>query len=64
MIMKTPKEEAQELVKKFRNLIAGLTRYQQLKNAKQCALICVNFTINDEFDIYWQSVKKEIELLK
>ena len=56
----TPKEKAQELVKRFED---GLT-------IKDCALIAVNQIIDDmhrRYEIvdyrYWQQVKHEIEKL-
>jgi hypothetical protein len=63
--MKTPKEEAKELVVKYLNIEFGLLTDNQ---AKQCAFICVDEIIKTYIDIdpklkYWQEVKQEIEKL-
>jgi hypothetical protein len=72
----TPKEKAKELVDKFTNLYEGINLGLAKKHwAKQCALIAVEEILSDyknylmhentEYKglMYWQEVKKEIELL-
>lgn len=75
----TPKEKAEILVEKFMPYSDYMEcdiftqRENQFKNAKECALICVDEIIKneDECDIVWvsenynewQEVKKEIECL-
>ena len=76
------KEKARELVDSFMSYsdyteCANFTeRENQLKNAKQCALICADelkkevTQINDDMGYcslaagYWEEVKKEIEKLR
>lgn len=76
----TPKEKAEELVDKyFDEIMSFLSDNMKKNNAKKCALIAVDETINTlNFDIrdidvrgdilldlidYWRKVKKEIEKL-
>ena len=72
----TPKEKAEELVLKFKELPqeGTLMFYVVFEISKQCALIAVNEIINnsiewlgckyqDEEIKYWQEVKQEIEKL-
>ena len=67
----TPKEKAEELVLKFKQLPkeGTLAWYLSFELSKQCALITVdeillNFGIEDGWTYeYWQEVKTEIELL-
>ena len=72
----TAKEKAEELVERF---LETQSNTEELYDAKQCALICVDEIelyrkqIEDEYDEdlyhaygveeYWQEVKKEIEKL-
>ncbi len=65
----TPKEKAKELVKKYQS---GYTIdkfnydfWNDLRDAKQCALIAVDFAIeyNDFHIEFLQEVKQEIEKL-
>ena len=65
----TPKEKAEELIKKF--MTFGAADFV----AKECALICVNELLNENERInkesdfptplteYWQEVKQEIKKL-
>lgn len=60
-----PKEKARELVDKF-DLPTGLMSRER----KQCALICVDEIIENQYDIvskgfddFWQQVKEEINKL-
>ena len=69
----TPKEKAKELVDRFMNIQDSIGfnshNLMYLKEAKQCALICVDeilggsrlFYIEDYS--YWQEVKQEINKL-
>lgn len=70
----TPKEKAEELVLKFKELPqeGTLMFYLAFEISKQCALIAVDEIIsmqeqvNIKFDFnikYWQQVKQEIEKL-
>ena len=66
----TPKEQAIELVNKFRDFADGIDsetdRFSpniEKKNAKQCALITVDLLIEQIRSKYWYDVKHEIELL-
>ena len=68
----TPKEKAQELFTKFAVYLRANLMYDEEANedAKQCALMCVDELIQSHYGsdkpseyIYWQEVKKEIELL-
>jgi hypothetical protein len=76
----TPKEKAEELIDKFRsNIISFLSDNMKDRNAKQCALIAVDTTIQTlnedirDLDVrgnvlldlidYWRQVKQEIEKL-
>ncbi len=69
----TPKEKAEDLVLKFRELPQEGTMmfYLAFEISKQCALIAVDEILNNvngaldyESDIeYWKEVKQEIELL-
>ena len=66
----TPKEKAEELVKKYHKDVLN-TNYFGHKKAKQCALIAVEEIIEaiqmgyceDPALKYWQEVKQEIEKL-
>lgn len=73
----TPKEKAEELVKKFRATTHSISRI--MVDGKQCALICVDeILINlgnlyaenwieiseiEQNSIFWEQVKQEIEKL-
>ena len=73
--MISPKEKAQELIGKFYKysrqdssgfLVSNEDMY--IKNAKQCAIICVDEILDlDFFSLegreYWEEVRKELELL-
>jgi hypothetical protein len=73
----TPKEQAEELVLKYYNLKrrALFTFWKDVRYAKKCALIAVNYIIasnphSNPFNTdvhstmgYWQEVKQEIEKL-
>lgn len=64
----TPKEKAEELVLKFKELPqeGTLMFYVAFEISKQCALIAVEMVIlncYEEEEYYWQEVKQEIELL-
>ena len=62
----TPKEKADELVKKMYVLHTNSESKMVLYFAKQCALIAVDEILNviDNFEmIYWENVKQEIEKL-
>lgn len=69
----TPKEKAEELVLKFKELPqeGTLMFYVTFEISKQCALIAVDEILNNNKilfedvlnDQYWQEVKQEIELL-
>ena len=67
----TPKEKARDLVYKFYPSVQWkLGQEDCLDRAKQCALIAVDeilkileHSIPEKHTIYWQDVKKEIELL-
>lgn len=66
----TTKEQAIELVNKFRDFADGIDsetdRFSpniEKKNAKQCALITVDLLIEQIRSKYWYDVKHEIELL-
>jgi hypothetical protein len=73
----SPKEKAEELVLKFKELPQEETMmfYLAFEISKQCALIAVDEILSDyknylmhentEYKglMYWQEVKKEIELL-
>tara|TARA_R110000803_G_scaffold16197_5_gene44463 strand:+ start:6185 stop:6385 length:201 start_codon:yes stop_codon:yes gene_type:complete len=65
----TEKEKAKELIEKFDET---LTYLESKSKAKQCALICVNETIealrhnewqNMDWIVYYEGVKIEIEKL-
>ena len=56
----TPKEKAKELVDRFLN---EQNDTEEISQAKQCALICVDEVIESCFHPnleYWQEVKQEI----
>ena len=66
----TPKDKAGELIHKFYSSYEG--RYSEDMNAKECALIAVDFALdyvngdlNEAFDktLYLLEVKEEIEKL-
>jgi hypothetical protein len=71
----TPKEKAQELVSKFKELPqeGTLMFYLAFEISKQCALIAVDEILSTLYDYhydsesgayeYWQEVKTEIEKL-
>lgn len=64
----TPKEKAEELVLKFKELPQEGTMmfYLAFEISKQCALIAVEMVIlncYEEEEYYWQEVKQEIEKL-
>ena len=76
----TPKEKAKELVDRFSNYVDYTEcdllneRETMLKNAKQCALICIDEITYSNFnclkpsecyqeDNFWNEVKQEIENL-
>ncbi len=65
----TPKEKADELVKKMYAVRSGSVSMITLHFAKQCALIAVNEILKDREEIdgmrvindpYWSKVKQEI----
>jgi hypothetical protein len=65
----TPKEKAEELVKKmFHNLNVKIDQ-NRINEAKQCALTAVNEIlkrnqpVQGHFWSYWEQVKEEINLL-
>jgi hypothetical protein len=63
----TPKEKAEELVKKYgktlkKDLKGGGYKYNVL-HAKQCALICVDEILSWNPTLFWETVKTEIEKL-
>ncbi len=69
--MSSPKEKAIELVNKYReSILSFLSDNMKDKNAKQCALICIDEILNTDNDFiqteaqqqYWQKVKNEINL--
>tara|TARA_R110001592_G_scaffold206283_1_gene457029 strand:- start:25 stop:252 length:228 start_codon:yes stop_codon:yes gene_type:complete len=75
--MRTTKEKAIELVDRFLALKKinpnAITRPYNWQEAKQCALICVDETleslwnvghsdVNDQIE-YWQEVKQEIKII-
>lgn len=67
----TPKEKAKDLVTHFYSEVQWkLGQEDCLDRAKRCALIAVDevlkileHSIPEKHTIYWQEVKKEIELL-
>lgn len=62
----TPKEKAEELVKKYIGLNSGkLSDYSRIEfpTAKQCALIAVDYIITETGSKYWYDVKHQIEKL-
>ena len=69
----TPKEKAEELVLKFKELPqeGTLMFYVAFEISKQCALIAVDELIEEAYftdgyydrQEYWEEVKQEIELL-
>lgn len=73
----TERETAQQLVDKYRPMMYcfvgsemltnTFNEPEQIRNAKQCALIAVDLILDearpDRGFVYWQDVKKEIELL-
>ena len=67
--MKTPKEKAQELFEKYNNYLQQeMNCIVYVRNAKQCAIICVDEILDlDFFSLegreYWEEVRKELELL-
>ena len=74
----TPKEKTLQLVNSFKDKSYARTEFYQERNAKNCALICVDEII-DAFnfpkydgdpeteingdELYWQDVKQEIKKL-
>ena len=61
----TSKEKAKELVDKFLN---EQNNTEEISEAKQCALICVDEIIKQSMDDewterYWRGIKQEIEKL-
>ena len=67
--MKTPKEKAQELFETYNNYLQQeMNCIVYVRNAKQCAIICVDEILDlDFFSLegreYWEEVRKELELL-
>ncbi len=64
----TPKQKAQELLEKYKNVDINKMEFCWVCNdgAKQCALIAVEMVIlncYEEEEYYWQEVKQEIEKL-
>ena len=68
----TPKEKADELVKKMYAVRSGSVSMITLHFSKQCALIAVDEILKDREEIdgmrvindpYWSKVKQEIEML-
>jgi hypothetical protein len=70
----TPKEKTLQLVNSFKDKSYARTEFYQERNAKNCALICVDVILNDvgakdweDDEItnsnYWQEVKQEIKKL-
>ena len=70
----TPKEKAEQLVDSFRNeIITYLNAFMGIRNAKMCALICVdeilnilNFSLDFKMNKsikYWLDVKDEIPIV-
>jgi hypothetical protein len=70
----SPKEKADELVEKYRNVDVNQLEFCWVcpDGAKQCALIAVEELIDEQNSwqngqvnpvLYWQEVKKEIEKL-
>jgi hypothetical protein len=68
----TPKEKADELVKKMYEVRSGSVSMITLHFAKQCALVAVNEILKDREEIdgmrvindpYWSKVKEEIKNL-
>lgn len=72
----SPKEKANELVRKFSSQLPWYSVKDNLNKSKQCALIAVEELIThsrntaivydlsfDESENYWTKVKNEIELL-
>ena len=62
----TPKEKADELVKKMYKVMSDSVSDITLYFSKQCALIAVNEilkAVEGKYDKYWKEVKKEIEKL-
>jgi len=65
------KQKAKELVDRFIPFTDGMTRTEEVENAKQCALICVDEMIrvfkleeaSQELIEWWKEVKQEIEKL-
>lgn len=64
----TPKEKAIELVYKHFDYVEALSAFNQIENAKQCAIITVNeiiFEAADEYTIKWfEKVKAEIKKIE
>ena len=66
----TPKEKAEELVKKYEPLLYdGYGDFDGYIVSKQCALICVDEILMSQHNVwentieYWQDVKQEINKL-
>jgi hypothetical protein len=74
----TPKEKAEQLVDSFRNqIVTYLNDFMSIRNAKRCALICVDeiidilelngFSLQEYHDKgtleYWLHVKDEIQIV-
>jgi hypothetical protein len=69
----TPKEKAKELFDKMFLIIENKGMYDDLYNAKQCALITVAEILDvitgiydydfEKLNPYWEEVKKEIDAL-
>ena len=68
-MIETPKEKAEELVKKYEPLLYdGYGDFDGYIVSKQCALICVdeildNRSSNRNTWEYWQEVKRELNKL-
>lgn len=72
----TPKEKAKELYDKFYAFtLYRISKKNRIKDAKQCALICVDqailyhpYPVNPEewgikFHLFWEQVRTEINML-
>lgn len=50
----TPEEKAKELIEKFKPLAFGVTEDLYTKNAKACAIMCVDEIISELEEVYQQ----------
>jgi len=60
----TPKEKARKLISKFSSKLPWYSEKDNLRKAKECALICVDEMLEFAYDIEWEKKEEAISKLK